>query len=64
MIAAICIVAIGYRYYSAFIAAKVLALDDARETPAHRFNDGFVDVVCYDAFDILHVEGQDQLFQC
>jgi len=32
--------AIGYRYYSAFLAAKVMALDDARITPAHRFNDG------------------------
>ena len=26
--------------YSAFIAAKVLALDDARVTPAHRLADG------------------------
>ena len=26
---------IAYRYYSAFIAAKVMALDDARVTPAH-----------------------------
>ena len=32
--------AIAYRYYSAFIAAKVVALDDARVTPAHQFNDG------------------------
>ena len=32
--------AIAYRYYSAFIAAKVLALNDARITPAHRLNDG------------------------
>src|SRR6478752_667957 len=40
MIAAVCIIAIGYRYYSAFIAAKVLALDDTRQTPAYRFNDG------------------------
>jgi carbon starvation protein len=31
---------IGYRYYSAFLAAKVMVLDDARVTPAHRFNDG------------------------
>ena len=31
---------IAYRYYSAFLAARVAALDDARETPAHRFNDG------------------------
>ena len=40
MVGAICVVAIGYRYYSAFLAAKVLALDDAHVTPAHRFNDG------------------------
>jgi carbon starvation protein len=40
LIAIICFFAIGYRYYSAFIAAKVLALDDARVTPAHRLNDG------------------------
>src|SRR5262245_50513714 len=32
--------AIAYRYYSAFLAAKVAALDDSRVTPAHRFNDG------------------------
>jgi len=31
---------IGYRYYSAFLAAKVLALDDSRVTPAHRLEDG------------------------
>src|SRR5262249_55805581 len=29
-----------YRYYSAFIAAKVLALDDSRVTPAHAKYDG------------------------
>ena len=34
------IIAIGYRYYSAFLAAKVMVLDDARITPAHRFEDG------------------------
>jgi carbon starvation protein len=38
--AALCIYAIGYRYYSAFIAAKALALDDARITPAHAYEDG------------------------
>jgi carbon starvation protein len=32
--------AIAYRYYSAFLAARVAALDDSRVTPAHRFNDG------------------------
>ncbi len=40
LIAVLCIYAIAYRYYSAFIAAKVLALDDSRVTPAHKFNDG------------------------
>src|SRR5467141_1396471 len=32
--------AIAYRHYSAFIAAKVVALDDQRETPAHALHDG------------------------
>jgi carbon starvation protein len=40
MIVVLCVLAIAYRYYSAFIAAKVLALDPAAVTPAHRFNDG------------------------
>jgi carbon starvation protein len=40
LLAALCVYAIGYRYYSAFIAAKVLALDDRRETPAHTYEDG------------------------
>src|SRR6266571_3917686 len=40
LIFAICSMVIGYRYYSAFVAARVLALDDARTTPAHRLYDG------------------------
>ncbi len=40
LIIVLAIYAIAYRYYSAFIAAKVLALNDARITPAHRLNDG------------------------
>jgi carbon starvation protein len=40
IILALCIYAIAYRYYSAFIAAKVLALDDQRTTPAHTMYDG------------------------
>lgn len=40
LIAVLCIYAIAYRYYSAFIAAKVLALDDSRRTPAHELYDG------------------------
>ena len=36
----LCILAIAYRYYSAFIAARIMALDDSRITPAHVRNDG------------------------
>jgi carbon starvation protein len=38
--AALCVYAIGYRFYSAFLAAKAFALDDTRATPAHRLADG------------------------
>jgi carbon starvation protein len=34
------IIVIAYRYYSAFIAARLLVLDDARVTPAHTKYDG------------------------
>jgi carbon starvation protein len=40
MLGALCVATIAYRYYSAFVAAKVLALDDTRTTPAHRLHDG------------------------
>jgi carbon starvation protein len=40
LLGALCIYALAYRYYSAFIAAKALALDDRRTTPAHQFADG------------------------
>src|SRR3569623_3384657 len=40
IVAAVCVYAICYRFYSAFFAAKVLALDPTRATPAERFNDG------------------------
>ena len=40
ILAAICVYAVGYRFYSAFLAAKVLALDPTRATPAERFSDG------------------------
>jgi carbon starvation protein len=40
LLGALCVLAIAYRYYSAFLAAKVAALDDARPTPAHMLNDG------------------------
>jgi carbon starvation protein len=40
LIGALCVYALAYRYYSAFIAAKALVLDDRRTTPAHAFEDG------------------------
>src|SRR4051812_7549808 len=40
MILILCAMAIAYRYYSAFLAARVAALDDARQTPANTYNDG------------------------
>jgi carbon starvation protein len=40
VLGALAVLAIAYRYYSAFIAAKVLCLDDARRTPAHALEDG------------------------
>src|SRR5499433_895747 len=40
IIGALCVMAIAYRYYSAFIAAKVLALDDKRPVPSQTMYDG------------------------
>ncbi len=40
IVAAVCVYALGFRFYSAFIAARVLALDATRATPAERLNDG------------------------
>ncbi len=40
VLAAFCTFAIAYRFYSRFIAVRILALDDARVTPAVRRNDG------------------------
>src|ERR1043165_1831775 len=40
IVAALCIYFIGYRYYSAFIAAKAMVLQDSRTTPAHAYEDG------------------------
>jgi carbon starvation protein len=38
--AALCAYALGYRFYSKFIAARVLALDPQRATPAERLENG------------------------
>jgi len=40
LLGALCIYALAYRYYSAFLAAKAMVLDDRRVTPAHAFEDG------------------------
>src|SRR6201981_1701324 len=40
VVAAVCSYALGYRFYSRFIAAKVLALDAMRATPAERLENG------------------------
>src|SRR6516165_4719529 len=40
MLGVLAILAVAYRYYSAFLAARVAALDDSRVTPAHAFSDG------------------------
>ena len=40
IVAALCIYAIGYRFYSKFIAERVLELDDSRPTPAVRLDNG------------------------
>jgi len=40
VLAALCTYALGYRFYSKFVAAKVLALDSRRATPAERLDNG------------------------
>lgn len=40
IVAAVCVYSLGYRFYSAFIATRVLMLDKTRVTPAVRINDG------------------------
>src|SRR5919106_608613 len=40
IIGSLAVIAISYRYYSAFIAAKVLALDDSRPVPSQTMYDG------------------------
>jgi carbon starvation protein len=40
VVAATCCYALGYRFYSKFIAARVLALDALRATPAERLENG------------------------
>jgi carbon starvation protein len=39
VLASVCCYAVAFRFYSAFISAKVLALDNTRATPAERHED-------------------------
>ncbi len=40
VVAAVCVYLIGYRFYSGWIAGRVLALDATRATPAERLDNG------------------------
>ena len=40
VVAAVATYAVAFRFYSAFLGARVLTLDDLRQTPAERINDG------------------------
>jgi carbon starvation protein len=40
VVAAVCTYLLGYRFYAGFLAARVMALDDRRATPAERLRDG------------------------
>ena len=40
VVAAICVYAISYRFYAAWIATKVLMVDPSRPTPAQRLENG------------------------
>ncbi|MFK3738727.1 carbon starvation CstA family protein [Massilia sp. TN1-12] len=40
VMAAVCVYLIAYRFYSLYIAEKVMGLDAKRQTPAYRYNDG------------------------
>jgi len=40
VMAAVCVYLIAYRFYSLYIAEKVMGLDPKRQTPAYRYNDG------------------------
>ncbi len=40
VVAAVCTYLIGYRFYAGFLAAKVMALDNKRATPAELLRDG------------------------
>ena len=40
VVASVCVYLLGYRFYAAWIAAKVYLVDPTRATPAERLNNG------------------------
>src|SRR5438067_7604838 len=40
VVAAVCVYLVAYRFYSLYIAKRVMGLDPMRQTPAYKFNDG------------------------
>ena len=40
VLAALCILAIAYRYYGVFFVQKILQVNDEEPTPAHLYEDG------------------------
>jgi len=40
VVASACFFILAYRFYGAFLSAKVMALDNSRLTPAYRLDDG------------------------
>jgi carbon starvation protein len=40
LVIGLCAIALSYRYYAAFLAAKVAVLDDSRPVPSHTLEDG------------------------
>jgi carbon starvation protein len=40
VVAAVCVYMLGYRFYAAWIEAKVFLVDPTRATPAERLNNG------------------------
>src|SRR5579862_1001594 len=63
VVAAVCTYAVAYRFYSAFIAAKVLALDGSRATPSERLEDGkdFVLLISGSCWGITSLRLPDQV---
>jgi carbon starvation protein len=66
VIAALCTYFIAYRFYSLFIAEKVLGVDPNRQTPAYCHNDGldYVPTNRYGALNLLESQLATALVAC